>query len=35
MAYLSFTKDILDGNLIKIFNYGKMEHDFTYVDDIV
>ena len=35
MAYFSFTKDILTGNPIKIFNHGKMERDFTYIDDIV
>lgn len=35
MAYFSFTKDILDGKPIKIFNHGKMERDFTYIDDIV
>lgn len=35
MAYFSFTKDILEGNPIKIFNNGKMERDFTYIDDIV
>lgn len=35
MAYFSFTKDIIEGNPIKVFNYGKMERDFTYVDDIV
>lgn len=35
MAYFSFTKDILSGKPIKIFNYGKMERDFTYIDDIV
>ena len=35
MAYFSFTKDILAGKAIKVFNYGKMERDFTYVDDIV
>lgn len=35
MAYYSFTKDILAGNPIKVFNYGKMERDFTYIDDIV
>jgi len=33
MAYFSFTKDILSGNPIKVFNYGKMERDFTYIDD--
>ena len=35
MAYFSFTKDILAGNPIKVFNHGKMERDFTYIDDIV
>jgi len=35
MAYFSFTKAILAGDPIKVFNYGKMERDFTYVDDIV
>lgn len=35
MALFSFTKNILANKTIKIFNYGKMERDFTYVDDIV
>lgn len=35
MAYFSFTDAILKGKPINIFNYGKMERDFTYVDDIV
>lgn len=35
MAYFSFTKDILGGKPIKVFNHGKMERDFTYIDDIV
>jgi len=35
MAYFSFTKDILDGKPIKVFNHGNMERDFTYIDDIV
>ncbi len=35
MAYFSFTKDILEGRIIKVFNHGKMERDFTYIDDIV
>lgn len=35
MAYYSFTKDIIEGNPIKVFNYGNMERDFTYIDDIV
>ncbi len=35
MAYFSFTKKILAGEPIKLFNYGELERDFTYVDDIV
>ena len=35
MAYFSFTKLILSKKPIKVFNYGKMRRDFTYVDDIV
>ena len=35
MATFIFTKNILEGKTIKIFNYGKMERDFTYIDDIV
>lgn len=35
MAYFNFTKDIISGKPIKVFNHGKMERDFTYVDDIV
>ena len=35
MAYFSFTKNIMEGNPIKVFNHGKMERDFTYIDDIV
>ncbi len=35
MAYFSFAKDILAGKVIKVFNHGKMERDFTYIDDIV
>lgn len=34
MAYFSFAKDILEGKEIKVFNHGKMERDFTYIDDI-
>lgn len=34
MAYFSFTKDIIEGRPIRIFNEGKMMRDFTYVDDI-
>jgi UDP-glucuronate 4-epimerase len=35
MAYFSFTKKILKGESINVFNYGKMQRDFTYIDDIV
>jgi UDP-glucuronate 4-epimerase len=35
MAIFSFTKAILDGKPIDVFNHGKMRRDFTYVDDIV
>ncbi len=35
MAYFSFTKDILEGKPISVFNYGKMKRDFTFIDDIV
>ena len=35
MAYFSFTDKLLKGEPIQIFNYGKCERDFTYIDDIV
>ena len=35
MAYFKFTKKILNGNKIDIYNKGKMYRDYTYVDDIV
>jgi len=35
MALFLFTKAILAGEPIKVFNYGKMRRDFTYIDDIV
>jgi UDP-glucuronate 4-epimerase len=35
MALFLFTKAILEGKPIQIFNHGKMVRDFTYVDDIV
>ena len=35
MAYFLFTKAILSGQPIKVFNQGKMKRDFTYVDDII
>lgn len=34
MAYYSFTDKIIKGETIKLFNHGKMERDFTYIDDI-
>lgn len=35
MALFLFTRAILSGEPIKIFNYGKMRRDFTYIDDII
>ena len=35
MAYFSFTKAILEGRPIEVFNEGRMRRDFTYIDDIV
>lgn len=35
MAYFLFTRAILEGRPIKVFNEGRMQRDFTYVDDIV
>jgi UDP-glucuronate 4-epimerase len=35
MAPFLFTKAILEGKPINVFNYGKMRRDFTYIDDIV
>ena len=35
MTLFKFTKAILAGELIQVFNYGKHRRDFTYVDDIV
>ena len=35
MAYFLFTRAILDGRPIEVFNHGRMTRDFTYVDDIV
>jgi UDP-glucuronate 4-epimerase len=35
MALFLFTKNILEGKPITVFNYGKHSRDFTYVDDIV
>ena len=35
MAPMLFAKAILAGEPIKVFNHGKMQRDFTYIDDIV
>lgn len=35
MAYFGFTNKLVNGETIKIFNYGNCRRDFTYVDDIV
>lgn len=35
MALFLFTKAILNGEKIKVFNYGKHRRDFTFIDDIV
>jgi UDP-glucuronate 4-epimerase len=35
MALFLFTKAILEGRAIDVYNHGRMQRDFTYVDDIV
>jgi UDP-glucuronate 4-epimerase len=35
MALFKFTRNILNGEPIDVFNYGKHRRDFTYIDDIV
>ena len=35
MALFLFTKSILEGKAIKVFNNGKMSRDFTFIDDVV
>ena len=35
MFYYSATKKLETGEIIKLYNYGNMERDFTYIDDIV
>ncbi len=35
MALFKFTKAMLEGKPIQVFNYGKHRRDFTYIDDIV
>lgn len=35
MAFFKFTRAMLANQPIDIYNYGKMQRDFTYIDDIV
>ncbi|MDD2581655.1 MAG: NAD-dependent epimerase [Desulfuromonadaceae bacterium] len=35
MALFLFTKAIIEGRTIDVFNHGKMQRDFTYIDDII
>ena len=35
MSYFTFTKSILENKSIDVFNHGKMERDFIYIDDII
>ncbi len=35
MAYFSFTKTICEDKSIDVYNHGKMQRDFTYIDDVV
>jgi UDP-glucuronate 4-epimerase len=35
MALFLFTRAILEGQPLKVFNHGKMQRDFTYIDDII
>jgi UDP-glucuronate 4-epimerase len=35
MAYWTFTRDIIEGRPIKVFNNGELERDFTWIGDIV
>ncbi|MBI4030448.1 MAG: SDR family NAD(P)-dependent oxidoreductase [Proteobacteria bacterium] len=35
MAYFSFTRDIIEGRPITVFNNGDMKRDFTWIDDCV
>lgn len=35
MALFLFTSAIVEGRPIKVFNHGKMQRDFTYIDDII
>lgn len=35
MAYFLFTRSILEGKPIDVYNEGRMRRDFTYIDDVV
>ncbi len=35
MALFKFVKNVMEGKPIEVYNYGKMERDFTFIDDIV
>ena len=35
MAYFKFTKAICENQRIDVYNHGKMQRDFTYIDDVV
>lgn len=35
MAFFKFTEAILEGRPIEVYNHGRMQRDFTYVDDLV
>lgn len=35
MAYYSFSKKLIKGRNIELFNFGKCKRDFTYIDDVV
>ncbi len=35
MALFKFTKAILEDQPIEVYNYGNMQRDFTYIDDII
>jgi UDP-glucuronate 4-epimerase len=35
MAYFKFTRAIMEGRPIELYNHGQMQRDFTYIDDVV
>jgi UDP-glucuronate 4-epimerase len=35
MSYFKFTKQILEGSPVEVYNQGRMKRDFTYIDDVV